>query len=291
MKKLCIITFLAFTLTILPVFSASWEIQDARNYYANGQYSQALKSISSAISGINSNDPIAYNLRAKIYQKMNSPISAINDLTKELEILTKGESPNNETVKQIFEALNTRGDLYLKTNNYQNAIDDYIKIFKYSPNKNMINIVEKNLKKIVNNKDIPAGYRITSASYISQIYDGLYGVDSIETIATIMKIIQIGANANENDILFKNSSKEEMLKTCRERIDEFYTSIKNQNREHLLGGEIAHGESEYAMGNKELGLKIINGALNEIKSTENINTYNSAKSDVDYVLKVLNTGL
>ena len=82
-----------------------------------------------------------------------------------------------------------------------------------------------------------------------------------------------------------------MLKTCRERIDEFYTSIKNQNREHLLGGEIAHGESEYAMGNKELGLKIINGALNEIKSTENINTYNSAKSDVDYVLKVLNTGL
>lgn len=283
MKKLCIITFL-FTLTILPVFSASWEIQDARNYYANGQYSQALKSISNAISGINSNDPIAYNLRAKIYQKMNSPVSAINDLTKELEILTKKESPNNETVKQIFEALNTRGDLYLKTNNYQNAIDDYIGIFKYPLNKNIINTVEKNLKKIANNKDIPAGYRITSAGYISQIYEGLYGVDSIEAIATIMKIIQIGANAN-------NSSKEEMLKTCRERIDEFYTSNKNQNRELLLGGEIAHGESEYAMGNKELGLKIINGALNEIKSTENINTYNSAKSDVDYVLKVLNTGL
>lgn len=59
----------------------------------------------------------------------------------------------------------------------------------------------------------------------------------------------------------------------------------------MMGREIAHGEIEYAMGNKELGLKIINGVLNEIKSTENINTYNSAKSDVDYVLKVLNTGL
>lgn len=290
MKKLCIITFL-FTLTILPVFSASWEIQDARNYYANGQYSQALKSVSNAISGINSNDPIAYNLRAKIYQKMNSPVSAINDLTKELEILTKKESPNNETVKQIFEALNTRGDLYLKTNNYQNAIDDYIGIFKYPLNKNIINTVEKNLKKIVNNKDIPAGYRITSASYISQIYEGLYGVDSIEAIATIMKIIQIGANANENDILFANSSKEEMLKITRERLEEDYTSNKDQNRQNMMGREIAHGEIEYAMGNKELGLKIINGTLNEIKSTENINTYNSAKSDVNYVLKVLNTGL
>lgn len=285
MKKLCL-TVLALCLFTLPTFSASWEVQDARKYYTNGQYSQALKNITSAIEGSNSNDPVAYDLRAKIYLKMNSPVSALKDLTKAIEILDNNGVYESETVYKIFELANKKGDIYLQQKDYDKALIEYCYVIsnkKYIPNLNRDKAIfirdtsEKNLKNFINNKTIPDFPRTTAAYFLSLFYEGYYGTSSKKYIAAGVKLLQIIANADENCEYFAQKPKEKVMAEFKSN---FYSSE-----------EWLQGLYEYAIGNKVTGMKIVQGVLNETKARDGVNSYNEIKEYVDYILNVLDNGI
>lgn len=249
MKKFLLITSLMF-LSLAPAFSAAWELQQARQEYTQGAYKKCLSTLNTAIANSTYKDPEMYRLRAKTYMKMNSPVSAIKDFDVVIDL------------KPTPENYNERAYANLKAQNYDNAVNDFSKtIDKTNKGKYAI----KGLKIIANDNNISLDYRVAALYYLSCCYEGLYGKTSTECMISNFKIAQFIANADENDEIFKEKSK-----TKKEIIDEFRKKVSERTVEEdeacILGEEIAQGYFEYALGNKELGRKIVYGAINEMKS-------------------------
>lgn len=273
MKKFLMISFICVMLN-LPSFAASWQIQEARDYYAKGQYEQALKSVTNAINSSSSNDPSAYQLRMDIYIKLGVDKNlkyALEDVNKLIKLTN---------IKSLYK---TRGYINIGLGNYEQALQDFgNSLEKGVPNSTR----DANTGFITIAQDVkaPLNARISALNMIGYIYEknGKYN----DSIAAIMKSVQLIALAPETDPVFKNNSKETIIKQIK-------TNILQQQVPYtdVLDKEVFEGIFEYCMGNKELGTKIANGAINEAVSRGNSTKANKLRTMFNYVKKALDNGL
>jgi len=242
MKKLFLL--IVTTLIMLPVYSASWQIQEARYLYAQGQYNQALKLITDSINSSTYEDVESYKIRADIYIKLNQKVNAINDLTLAI---------NNSNDKSLYLK---RANLYLSIEEYEKAFNDFGSSMEKGNGESTRN-ANIGYIKIAQNVKAPTYVRVQALQMISAIYSHNKKLE--DHIAATMKMVQLVILAPENDVVFvkvigmpKNQAIPEMKKIIISTFD---------NDPVLI--EIFEGWYEYTSGNKELGNKIINGAINE----------------------------
>lgn len=274
MKKFLLIVFLC-TLFTLPAFSAAWQIQEARNYYTKGQYEQALSSINSAINSSSSNDPEAYKLRLNIYMKLGSE-KYLNEELNDVNTLLK--LTNN---KALYDA---RGHINLQLGNYEQAYKDFCSSLDKNNAKSTIT-ANTGFITIAQDVKAPISIRISALDMIAYIYK--VNDKTNDALAAVMKMVQLIALLPENDPIWanKNMSKEDGLNNLR---NSFKEKLAQGN---ALAVEFYEGLFKYAIGNKELGEKIINGVINECASRYGTTQANELRSMFNYVKKALDNGL
>ena len=269
MKKLLII--IALLCLSIPTFGASWQIQEAREYYAKGQYNQALNAITTAINSSNYEDVESYKIRADIYLKLNDKVNAIKDLTSAI---------NNSNDKSLYLK---RAYLYLSINEFEKAFYDFGSSMQKG-NGESTRSANIGYIKIAQNVKAPIYVRVQALEMISAIY--AYNNKLEEQTAAIMKMVQLIALAPENDMVFVKV----IEKPKSQAIVEIKKSIISSFDNNPVLNEIFEGWYEYAIGNKELGNKIINGTINEYQrrnpnDTKRImllkNLTNAVKNSID----------
>ena len=275
MKKI-LLTISLITLTLCPVFSASWEIQQARQEYAQGAYSKCLATLNAATTHGSENDVELYKLRAQAYMKLNSPISAIKDFDKAIEL------------RPTWELYEQRGFANLKAKKYNETLEDFIKIIEVGDRSLGVTFVKekvKNFKIIVNDNATPLAIKYQALQAIADINKAIYGNGSAEHLIPQLKIVQLIANLDENNKIFEKQSKKEFIEELRQ---DSYKKNSSES-EYSMGREAAIGYFEYAVGNKELGKKIVYGVINEWKTRESDEYDKVIENDAVKIFKALDT--
>lgn len=269
MKKLLII--IPLLCLSIPTFGASWQIQEAREYYAKGKYNQALNAITTAINSSNYEDVESYKIRADIYLKLNDKVNAIKDLTSAI---------NNSNDKSLYLK---RAYLYLSINEFEKAFYDFGSSMQKG-NGESTRSANIGYIKIAQNVKAPIYVRVQALEMISAIY--AYNNKLEEQTAAIMKMVQLIALAPENDMVFVKV----IEKPKSQAIVEIKKAIISSFDNNPVLNEIFEGWYKYAIGNKELGNKIINGTINEYQrrnpnDTKRImllkNLTNAVKNSID----------
>lgn len=270
MKKTLMI-ILSLLMFIGTVYAASWQIQEARSYYSNGQYNKALTSINSAIASSSNNDPEVYKLRLNIYLKLKDYTNALKDVNKLIELT------NN------YEYYYKRADIYLAMENYEAALKGYCDALCSVKNNAVGGKMLKRTGQALTNIA-----RSTKASYpvriqALEVLSGIYGKfdDFNNGIACLMKMCQLIFLIPDNDPLITPEKKKEMIS----RMD--FSKMKMENGIHT---ELFVALGEYAKGNKEQGLKIGKGVLGELTSRKAIEAGKMTELFY-YVIKVLDNGI
>lgn len=271
MKKfLLIVSFVL--LSLLPAFSAAWEIQQARHEYTQGAYSKCLNTLNTAIANSSYKDSEMYRLRGLVYMKLNSPVSAIKDFDVVIEL--------NPSV-EIYEK---RAYTHLKIRDYNNALMDFCKTIDKS---NKGELAVKGFKIIANDSNIPIDVRWDAYDYLSKFNQGRYGKGSAEHVIPMCKMLQLVVNLNENDKIFENKSKKELIEEARANFAN--RQNKSEDFDVNMGAEIALGYFEYAIGNKESGKKIVYGVINELKARDPNGDWAEFEQDAIKIFKALDT--
>lgn len=252
MKKI-LMSFLF--LFVFPNFSyaASWEIQQARQEYAAGNYTKALKTITHAVETDSNLNIEAHKLRAKIHLKLNDKYSAIEDYTAVIEIQPDAEM----YIKRARLCAQVKSDSL--------ALKDITRSVSSLGDKR--NVVIDELKAIANDSEISTKVKMSALSGLNSIYKNMYGRESLEAFIPLCRKVKLAAYANEDDEIFieANMSKQEFLDSMINLPRK--ESNGKMSQRYLLVLELKCGYFKYASGDKELGLKIINGALSELKLT------------------------
>jgi len=276
MKKLLVILCTLFITT--AAYAAAWQLSQAKTEYSKGQYAQALKTIDSAISSSNYTEAEAYKLRAQIKIKMNNHASAIEDLTTAIN-----EDPTAEMYK-------IRAWANLKVGNYEQAYDDAMKIITVG-GKSYIRDGIICMQAVINNNNTPAYVKYDAYDTFAKIGQKVCGRSSVEFMIPSFRSYQVIANASENDKIFEKTPKNELIEMLRNKFkvpntkrdpnrrilidnstypakeiyaDDLSEVPKELSYQERLSIEMTSGLLEYALGNKELGKKIVNGSINEI---------------------------
>lgn len=269
MKKVLVILCTLFITT--AAYAAAWQLSQARTEYSKGQYAQALKTIDSAISSSNYTEAEAYKLRAQIKIKMNNHASAIEDLTTAIN-----EEPTAEMYK-------IRAWANLKVGNYEQALDDTYKILELD-GKGYWKDVFICWQSIVNNNNTPAQVKFDVYSSLSRVEKNVCGNGSIEQSIPAFRAFREYANAGGDVEKLRNQFKVPNTKRDPNRrilidnstypakeiyADDLSEVPKELSYQDRLSLEMSSGLLEYALGNKELGKKIVNGSISESKTSQN----------------------
>lgn len=246
MKKI-LLSILCLLCFITTTNAAAWQMQQARQEYANGAYTKAIKTLTDAINSTNYVDVDAYKLRASAYIKLNSPVSAINDLNFVIQ-----EQPTAENY-------NRRAWANIKAKKYWDAIEDFGETIKLDKTGNL---AEKGLRYILNDKNIPIEHRIDAGRILSLLGQKKYGNLTPQQVIPFLKCLKIITDTDENNDYFKHkgSSKSNMIND--------YVSLfdSSDSTESGLGNEIMQGYCIYITKDKILGKKIVNGVIKELKT-------------------------